>query len=407
MKKVIISIVFLLIFQATAFPQCLPEGITLNTQEQIDNFQTNFPGCTAIEGNVLIQGGSITNLNGLSVLISIEGSLNIQSNNTLTNLAGLENLTSIGGNLSILINRNLNSLLGLDKLISISGYFEIWNNKALTSLIGLNNLTSVGRGLVIGENIALTTLSGLDKLNSIGGELTILSNDVLTNLSGLDSLESIGGDLRIIGSNALSSLTGLNNLTSIEGDLFVFFNKVLVDISSLDKLITLKGNLEIFDNVALTDLTGLDNIAAETIDSLFITGNYKLSTCDVQSICNYLASPNGYIDIRLNATGCNSQHEVEEACLESVAELPLSYLLSVHPNPFSTSTTIEYKLQKSSAIQITIYNHLGKQLKVIQQKQASGDQQVTLNAEGFRSGVYYFTLQAGEQIASGKMIIVK
>jgi hypothetical protein len=47
---------------------CLPEGINFTTQAQIDNFQTNYPGCTEIEGDVLILGSNITNLTGLSVL---------------------------------------------------------------------------------------------------------------------------------------------------------------------------------------------------------------------------------------------------------------------------------------------------------------------------------------------------
>ena len=33
---------------------CLPEGITFSTQAEIDNFQTNYPGCTEIEGDVVI-----------------------------------------------------------------------------------------------------------------------------------------------------------------------------------------------------------------------------------------------------------------------------------------------------------------------------------------------------------------
>jgi len=50
---------------------CLPEGITFSTQEQIDNFQTNYPNCTEIEGGVMITGNDITNLDGLSVITSI------------------------------------------------------------------------------------------------------------------------------------------------------------------------------------------------------------------------------------------------------------------------------------------------------------------------------------------------
>ncbi len=98
---------------------CLPEGITFTTQEQIDNFQTNYPGCTEIEGNVTINGDNITNLNGLSVLTSIGGDFLIggcaylQCNPLLTSLTGLDNLTSIGSYLGIKNNYALTSICGL------------------------------------------------------------------------------------------------------------------------------------------------------------------------------------------------------------------------------------------------------------------------------------------------------
>jgi len=47
---------------------CLPNGIIFSSQQQIDDFAANFPDCTHIEGDVLIQetvNGNITNLFGL------------------------------------------------------------------------------------------------------------------------------------------------------------------------------------------------------------------------------------------------------------------------------------------------------------------------------------------------------
>jgi len=71
---------------------CLPEGITFSTQEQIDNFQVNYPYCTEIEGDVEINGDDITNIDSLNVLTSIGGYLKIDSNDILTSLSGLENI---------------------------------------------------------------------------------------------------------------------------------------------------------------------------------------------------------------------------------------------------------------------------------------------------------------------------
>ncbi len=64
------------LFTLHSFSQpCLPSGITFTTQEQIDNFQSIYPNCTEIEGDMIIEGNDITNLEGLSVLTAIGGFL--------------------------------------------------------------------------------------------------------------------------------------------------------------------------------------------------------------------------------------------------------------------------------------------------------------------------------------------
>ena len=63
---------------------CLPGGIQINTQAQVDSFQFNHPDCNWIEGDVWIAGADITNLDGLSHLTSIWGGLYISNNESLT-----------------------------------------------------------------------------------------------------------------------------------------------------------------------------------------------------------------------------------------------------------------------------------------------------------------------------------
>ncbi|RLD40562.1 MAG: hypothetical protein DRI89_11720, partial [Bacteroidetes bacterium] len=82
-------------------------------------------------------------------------------------------------------------------------------------------------------------------------------------------------------------------------------------------------------------------------------------------------------------------------------------LVDVYPNPFSSSTTIEYKLQQSSTVQISIFNRLGNQVAFIQEKQSPGKQQVVWEAKGLPSGMYYFTVQIGRKILKGKMLIIR
>lgn len=142
MKKfIILSIVLLEVISALA-QSCLPNGYNFGSQEAIDNFHTNFPNCTEIEGNVDIFsiGSHVTNLNGLSGVTRIGGWLQIYDNPDLASLAGLEDLKSIGDHLVIDNNDLLTNLTGLDSLTSIGTFISITKNESLTSLSGLGKI---------------------------------------------------------------------------------------------------------------------------------------------------------------------------------------------------------------------------------------------------------------------------
>ncbi len=81
--------------------------------------------------------------------------------------------------------------------------------------------------------------------------------------------------------------------------------------------------------------------------------------------------------------------------------------LLVFPNPFTTSTTITYKLQQPTTVQITIYNQLGEQIEIIEKKQLTGKQQVFWNANGMPSGVYFCVLKTETGIQTLKMVKLK
>jgi len=377
---------------------CLPYGnYYFLTQAEIDSFQTDYPNCTEIQGAVTISGVDITNLEGLNVLTVLWGRLSINGNAALINLLGLDNVTSIGGNLSINGNAALINLLGLDNVTSIGGGLGIVWNDALTNLSGLDNVTAIGGNLIIGQgwfkggNPSLTSLTGLDNVTAIGGNFYIGEgcfegggNPSLTSLTGLDNVTSIGGSLLVYGNNSLTSLSGLYNVTSIGG----YFT--------------------IDENDSLTSLSGLDNIDENSMENLRIYNNISLSTCEVQSVCDFLAAPNGTISIYDNATGCNSPEEVEEACeTVNVDETRLSDQLSIYPNPFSTSTTIEYVLTQPEKVELKIYNQLGKMIEVIQKNTQPGKQTLTWDANGLPSGIYFLKVQFGNELISRKMLKLK
>lgn len=78
--------------------------------------------------------------------------------------------------------------------------------------------------------------------------------------------------------------------------------------------------------------------------------------------------------------------------------------VSSRPNPFTNTTSIEYELKQPERVTLTIFDFLGKEVYQLQENQTLGKQLFLWNAERFADGVYYFRLQAGNQIVAGKLI---
>ncbi len=248
--------------------QCPNNSMTFTTQAQIDDFGANYPDCTHFLFNITIQestDGDITNLNGLSNIEIIDGSLKIIGNDFLQHLTGLDNLQSIGGNLEITDNDNndipyhgLEDLDGLDNLTTVSGDIIIQDNDNLADLYGLNNLTTVGGDIIIQNNDFLEHLFSSGNLTSIGQDL-YLSGDHLIDFTGFESITSISGDLTIYDNNTITGLSGLQNITNVSGDLRISNNDDLVDLYDLDLLVSVGGSLIIESNNSLQHLFSSNN----------------------------------------------------------------------------------------------------------------------------------------------------
>ncbi len=81
--------------------------------------------------------------------------------------------------------------------------------------------------------------------------------------------------------------------------------------------------------------------------------------------------------------------------------------LSVYPNPFSTSTTIEYKLDHPGTVRIIFFNQSGKQVDVIEKYKQNGLTKFIWTPGNLPDGTYYFRLQEGGKVAFGSMILMR
>lgn len=398
MKKYLPFIIGFVFSQQVVFPQgCLPEGITFTTQYEVDLFQINYPGCTDIEGNVIISGADITNLDGLGVLHSIGGNLRIEQNNSLANLQGLDNLSHINGDLII-------------GDIVWGQYPFSTGNSLLTSLAGLNSLVFIQGNLKLCGNYSLVTLSGLEHLAHIGGNLQLggiefvygfnFGNPLLVNLTGLTRLTAIGGSLFVAGNSNLADLSGLDSLVTTGQHCWFDLNESLTSLHGLDRLTSIGGSLKIRWNIALSDISGLEHIASQSIQELEIIYNQTLAECSIESICGYLADPGGIVEIFGNFPNCNSPEEVEAACdALSVSGVSRVNSLSLNPNPSNDMVTISTAVSTDNT-RLLILTLTGQ---LVMELEFTGSQ-IRIDIGSLPPGVFIVRLQNKESVAVSKLI---
>jgi hypothetical protein len=94
---------------------------------------------------------------------------------------------------------------------------------------------------------------------------------------------------------------------------------------------------------------------------------------------------------------------------DSPEEIPTEFALSQNfPNPFNPSTTIRYALPASANVKLTIHDLLGREIAVlVDEEQQAGWKDITWNAAGISSGVYFYKVQAGTFTETKKMILMK
>tara|TARA_R110000868_G_scaffold408293_7_gene691092 strand:- start:46391 stop:47716 length:1326 start_codon:yes stop_codon:yes gene_type:complete len=79
-----------------------------------------------------------------------------------------------------------------------------------------------------------------------------------------------------------------------------------------------------------------------------------------------------------------------------------------YPNPFNPSTQISYHLPASSIVNIRVFDMLGREVAtLLDGQQTSGDHSITFNASKLTSGMYFYSIQAGEFSQTRKMMLIK
>jgi len=95
--------------------------------------------------------------------------------------------------------------------------------------------------------------------------------------------------------------------------------------------------------------------------------------------------------------GIDENKGIQQVSLES----------SSYPNPFQDNTSISYNVPEQEQVSLKIYSMTGSEIAtLLDEKQGSGLHKVDFDASSLQSGIYYYRLQVGTIVETGKLMVL-
>ncbi len=181
------------------------------------------------------------------------------------------------------------------------------------------------------------------------------------------------------------------------------------DFDNIDELVSIYNATDIFDS---------PQIVGKTIDPIpvykFISGSDGLLSAvlpDPEFCFSDISDPNsdGNDEIFSLDNDMLYIYGLQRTAIDDNIPTPgLPYLSANYPNPFNSSTTIEYSLPEAGEVTVEIFDLLGRRVEtLIDEKQDAGAYRVTWDAEDRSSGVYFYKIASGEFSDTRRMVLLK
>ena len=118
---------------------------------------------------------------------------------------------------------------------------------------------------------------------------------------------------------------------------------------------------------------------------------------------------NGYMFAGTSSSGVYRGAETTPTGLSGRGLIPSAFELSQnYPNPFNPTTTVPFRLEKPAGVRLIISNAAGQIVRTLDAGfRESGDHQLRIEAGSLPSGVYFYTLQAGDLQATRRMTLLR
>ena len=245
------------------------------------------------------------------------------------------------------------------------------------------------------------------------------------------------------GSIAFTVVNSSNSLASFvlvdaesDEDIMALEDGMMLDLNSLPAHLNVRAEAgdkvkSVAFEISPTDYSRVENVVPFALygdlSSDYLGGSFAEGEITISATPYTMTRTEGdageTLSITLQVTGSSSGkssvmrgHSEEPVLNETIAlngelgeDLPASFKLDGnYPNPFNPSTTIAFSLPEASEVRISVYDMLGRQVRVLVDGQlAAGRNEVVFDAAGLPTGTYLYRVTTPTQSLTRKMLLVK
>ncbi len=157
------------------------------------------------------------------------------------------------------------------------------------------------------------------------------------------------------------------------------------------------------------------DISSDELEQAELTKTIYLGSVEGNSFEESLTVPGGeyYYWVSAFAGEIESEHIIFSLSVpilvgvEDVFPQAVS-IKGAYPNPFNPSTTIEYSLPRAMDVTLTVYNIAGQEVSILKNGyQNAGTYSALWNARGMSTGMYIAVLNAGGNLVTKKLLLVR
>jgi len=326
-------------------------------------------------------------------------------------LLGIEALSSIYDSIAADAN-NSNTISAIDLIelrkLVLGIYTALPNNKSWRFVPKSFDFDSLNP-LTIPDAIITTIPGNASDLDFVAIKIGDVNNTVMANAQALATRESnppvvLNVDPKNYEANEFITIDfSINDLKSLSGFQFTLFDPNLEFLSaSSNHLEITEEDFALFGDQMTMSWFDLENVTLEPDEIIFSVKAMAKKSGSLQ----YSLQLNSDITEAEMYSG-NDQVFTPKLVLAAENNDQL-HVSPVEPNPWSSQCVIPFSLKENGEVILTIYNTNGEKEFTEREYYSPGYHEITIHKSDLQQeGLKFYTLQSGNEQASGKMIFIK